>query len=350
MATKVSAVNALAAALLCSTALPQNASAVDQVVCQRHKNAINLSLRADVEMLRSGHLNRLAQTLTYNFRRNSELPLIGEVTISNGTLSFRVGDPANVEVALSEARRLAEIDFMAGQGAWIASKQAPDKVNIQFNDAALIRDMNVYLEPAQYIILNRLNMYGITDVITVIKGPTDLVVQVPVLEYSANIKKLIIPTGNLNLALVDREADPSDLRQAIAPPGDEILLFPRSSVGVIAVRRIGRAANNKILKAEAIKSTTSGNALIKLTLNAEGNIWLNRVLSLEKNGQIAIILDGQIIGTVKIDSNLRSNTFKFDVGDSNEYAHLTSIILMSGNMPVSMNVYEEKSCVFANRR
>src|SRR3546814_1386266 len=106
--------------------------------------------------------------------------------------------------------------------------------------------------------------------------------------------------------MVDETAAPNDVKQGIAPPGDEIVPWsdpnaPGSGgVPVIAVKRLGGIKGDQLTDAKQSFEQQNNTPVVSITFDQQGGAKFAKLTSENVNKRFAIILDGKVLSAPSI--------------------------------------------------
>lgn len=213
------------------------------------------------------------------------------------------------------------------------------------------------MEKSRAIIESRVNALGASEATVQVQGTDQILVQIPGLSDTETALETIGKTGKLEFARADSFTDESD-QTAIAngtyvqqgvitddmgnqfPSGEmQYRSVSGSYTPLITGENITRVTVDK-------ESETSNYYAVNLTLDNEGTeafAQATRELA-PTNGQIVIVLDGQIQSAPAVQSEITGGQVAITGGYSLEEAQSLQTVLESGSLPVSFH-YEQSQVV-----
>jgi len=266
---------------------------------------------------------------------------IGDVSTSNGQLSFVVRDPARVSDAANIARREAQPSVFGGNREWDVTVNG-DTIVMRPTQAGLDAAISSAMDSARDVIDRRINALGTLEPTIIRQGANRILVQVPGLQDPEQLKQLIGRTARLEFKLVDLTATPEQLQAGRAPIGSQIL--PMADGGRIAVKRRAMITGDQISDARQAFDPTDGRPTVSITFDSVGARRFARVTQENVNKPFAIILDNVVLSAPTIEepilggqAQIRGTSFTV------ETANQLAISLRSGRLPVELNVIEERT-------
>ncbi|CCY05120.1 protein-export membrane protein SecF/protein-export membrane protein SecD [Eggerthella sp. CAG:1427] len=213
------------------------------------------------------------------------------------------------------------------------------------------------MEKSRAIIESRVNALGASEATVQVQGTDQILVQIPGLSDTETALETIGKTGKLEFARADSFTDEADqtaiangtyVQQGVITddmgnqfPSDEMqyLSVSGSYTPLITGENITRVTVDK-------ESETSNYYAVNLTLDNEGTeafAQATRELA-PTNGQIVIVLDGQIQSAPAVQSEITGGQVAITGGYSLEEAQSLQTVLESGSLPVSFH-YEQSQVV-----
>lgn len=214
------------------------------------------------------------------------------------------------------------------------------------------------MEKSAAIIQSRVNALGASEATVQVQGTNQILVQIPGLTDTETALATIGKTGKLEFARADSFTDP-DVQSAIymgtymneGSYTDEFgNTFPSGEVTYMSVEP---GSYTPLITGENItrvtvgqESETSANYAVNLTLDGQGTeAFANATRDLAPtNGQIVIVLDGQIQSAPAVQSEILTGEVSITGNYSIEQAQSLQTVLESGSLPVSFH-YEQSQVV-----
>jgi preprotein translocase subunit SecD len=179
---------------------------------------------------------------------------IGDVSTSDGKVSFMLENPSQVDAA-----RQALLPALSGAGSvqeWRLDVLDGNRFVLTLTQKGLEQDINLAMDSATDVVRKRIDALGTKEPTIVREGANRIMVQVPGLQNPQALKDLLGKTAQLQFKLVDTTALQSDIAQGIVPPGDEVVPYAPGTSGAgtqIAVKRLGGIRGDELTKAQQTK-------------------------------------------------------------------------------------------------
>ena len=268
---------------------------------------------------------------------------IGELSTSEGRLSFVVRDPAQAGAALDRARALAQPAMFGGQREWEVEAQG-NRVLMTPTQAGLSAALNSAMETARDVIDRRINALGTLEPTIIRQGSTRIVVQVPGLQDPNALKELIGRTARLEFKMVDETATAEQLQSGRAPVGSQILPYPEGGEGArIAVERRAIITGDMIADANQSFDQQSGAPVVTIRFDGTGSQRFARTTRDNVGKRFAIILDNVVLSAPNIREPILGGAAEIEGSFTVESANSLAISLRSGRLPVDLTVIQEST-------
>ncbi|MGB5077274.1 MAG: protein translocase subunit SecD [Sphingorhabdus sp.] len=303
----------------------------------------HILLEADTSQLAQTRLESLEDSVRSAMRRAEPRIAIGDVSRSNGQLSFVVTDSSQVDAAREAL--LSVISNTTGGRDWNIGVNDGNRIILTPAGSGNETALNQAMDTAKDVIDRRINALGTLEPTIIRQGENRIVVQVPGLDDPEALKDLIGKTAKLEFKLVDEQADPDQTAQGKARVGSQVLPYPSNPSGLpnIAVRRLGGIAGDKLVKADPTFDPQTNEPAVTIQFDGEGGQKFARMTQQNTNKLFAIILDGQVISAPQIKEPIFGGISQISGSFTVESANQLAIALRSGALPVDLKIVEERS-------
>ncbi|MBW8742759.1 MAG: protein translocase subunit SecD [Sphingomonas sp.] len=307
----------------------------------------HLLLEADTADLVKQNLQKMEDTIRTEMRRADPKIDIGDISTSNGQLSFFVRNVNQLDAAVEKARAQTTAVGVTGQRDW--NVQVVDSTRIVMTPTKAGTDASVdnAMKTATEVVRKRIDATGVKEPTIVREGATRILVEVPGLQDPAGLKALIGKTAKLEFKMVDMNADPATVSAGHAPAGDEALPYPDVSVPggpmrYIAVNRRAILSGDDLIDAGLSKDDNNQPA-VSLKFNASGGRKFARATQENSGKQFAMILDNQVLSAPRIDEPILGGNAIIHGSFTTDSANQLAISLRSGKLPVALKFIEERT-------
>lgn len=303
----------------------------------------HILLEADTSQLAETRLEALEDSVRSAMRRTDPRVAIGNVSRSNGQLSFTVTDASQVDAAREALLPLTSNTL--GSRDWNIGVNDGNRIVLTPASTGNETALDQAMDTAKDVIDRRINALGTLEPTIIRQGENRIVVQVPGLEDPEALKALIGKTAKLEFKLVDEQADPDQTAKGIARVGSQVLPYPDNPSGLpnIAVRRLGGISGDKLIKADPTFDQQTNEPAVTIQFDSEGGQKFARMTQQNTGKLFAIILDGQVISAPQIKEPIFGGVSQISGSFTVESANALSISLRSGALPVDLKIVEERS-------
>ncbi|QQN74631.1 protein translocase subunit SecD [Croceicoccus sp. YJ47] len=304
----------------------------------------HILLEADTGQVRGLRLESMEEDVRRVLREADDEVEIGDISRSNGRLSFMVQDADQVDAAREALLPLTDGAGLTGQRDWTINVVDGTRFIVVPTEAGLEQGVELAMDTATDVVRRRIDELGTREPTIIRQGDARIVVQVPGLDDPQQLKDLLGQTAKLEFKLVDGSAAPADLAQGIAPPGSEILNFAAGGqqTGPIAVRRLGGIQGDNLTDARQ-GYDQNGAPVVNITFNQEGGRKFAQLTTDNVNKPFAIILDGEVLSAPNINEPILGGSAQISGNFTVDSANALAISLRSGALPIDLQIVEERT-------
>lgn len=303
----------------------------------------HLLLEAETGDVAKQRLDTMEETLRREFRRATPRIEIDETSGAAGQLSFLIRDPARVDAAMEIVRLQNQPVGIGGQRDWDVAVNDTRRLVLRPTPAGVAAALDSAMDTAREVVYNRVDPDGTREVTVVRQGRTRILVQVPGLDDPEALKALLGRTAKLEFKLVDPNTTAEQLATGRAAAGSQVLPYPESPEGRIAVQRRAMITGDQISDARQVYDQQSGEPVVSIQFDGEGGRRFARVTRENVNQPFAIILDNIVLSAPRINEPILGGSAQVSGSFSVESANALAVQLRSGRLPVELHVIEERS-------
>ncbi|WP_067734837.1 protein translocase subunit SecD [Novosphingobium naphthalenivorans] len=274
---------------------------------------------------------------------------IGDISSANGRLTFMLKDPSQVDAAREQILPLTTGAGLTGQRDWDIAVEDGSRFVLTPTREGLEQAVSNAMDSAIEVVRKRIDALGTREPTIIRQGENRIVVQVPGLDDPTALKNLLGQTAKLEFKMVDETAAPNDVKQGIAPPGDEIVPWadpnaPGSGgVPVLAVKRLGGIKGDQLTDAKQSFDSRNNTPVVSITFDQQGGAKFAKLTSENVNKRFAIILDGKVLSAPAINEPIMGGSAQIQGSFTVQSATQLAIALRSGALPVDLTVVEERT-------
>lgn len=303
----------------------------------------HILLEADPADVREQRVLTMEEQVRAAMRRAEPRIAIGDMSRSDGRLSFNVREANRIDAARDVLEPLTSGAGLTGQRDWRIEVIDDTRFVLTPTQAGIEQAVDNAMETATDVIRRRIDEMGTREPTIIRQGDNRIVVQVPGLDDPEALKKLLGQTAKLEFKLVDMEADPDETAAGKARVGSLVLPFADDPTARIAVRRLGGISGDQLTDAQQGYNQQSSQPNVNITFNAEGGRKFARLTQANVDRPFAIILDGKVLSAPNINEPILGGSAEISGSFTVESANQLAIALRSGALPVDLKVIEERT-------
>lgn len=200
------------------------------------------------------------------------------------------------------------------------------------------------LSQSMSIIMKRIDETGTKEIDLQRQGLNKILLQIPGVYNTSQIKSLIGKTAKLTFHLVDGSLKNDDIRRGNIPLGTKLLKVmdnEKYDNNILPIKAQALMSGEVLIDAHPTKNQL-GQYVVQFRLNNEGAKIFADITSRYKGHALAIVMDKQIVSAPRINEAIPTGagviSGDFDAKSANEFA----ILLRSGALPTQLKVSEER--------
>lgn len=306
----------------------------------------HILLEANPDQVKRQRLESMEEDVRSRLRQAEPRITIGDISTKDGTVSFMVADPAQVDAAREQLQTLTSGAQLTGQRDWDLQVLDGSRIVLTPTKAGIDQAVTQAMDTATEVVRKRIDALGTREPTIIRQGADRIVVQVPGLKDPAALKNLLGQTAKLEFKLVDTTALPSDLAQGIVPPGDELVPYAdpaKDGTTPLAVRRLGGIKGDQLANAQQSFDQQTNAPVVTITFDQQGGAKFAKLTTENVKKPFAIILDGKVLSSPVIEEPIIGGTARISGNFTVDSANQLAIALRSGALPVDLKVVEERS-------
>ncbi|MFM2301142.1 MAG: protein translocase subunit SecD [Pseudomonadota bacterium] len=306
----------------------------------------HILLEANPDQVRRQRLETMADDVRARLKSASTPIRIGDISTKDGSVSFMIADPAQVDAAREQLQTLTSGAQLTGQRDWDLNVINGNTLALTPTQAGIDQAVTQAMDTATEVVRKRIDALGTREPTIIRQGRDRIVVQVPGLRDPGALKNLLGQTAKLEFKLVDDNALASDIQQGIVPPGDELVpyLDPAKDGAIpLPVRRLGGIKGDQLANAQQGFDDRNNTPIVSITFDQQGGAKFARLTTENTGKRFAIILDGKVLSAPVIQEPIIGGQARISGSFTVESANQLAISLRSGALPVDLKVVEERS-------
>ena len=231
----------------------------------------HILLEANPAQVTRQRLESMEESVRARLRQAEPRIRVGDISTKDGSLSFMVEDPGQIDAAREQVLPLTTGAGLTGQRDWDIKMVDGSRIVMTPTPEGIKLAVTQAMDTATEVVRKRIDALGTREPTIIRQGADRIVVQVPGLKDPAALKSLLGQTAKLEFKLVDGTASPTDIAQGIAPPGSEIVPFaaqqPGQVVSSIAVRRLGGIKGDALTNAQQSYEQQTNQPVVSITFD-----------------------------------------------------------------------------------
>jgi preprotein translocase subunit SecD len=300
-----------------------------------------LLLEADLADAEKQRLAAMEDSVSQELRRDPRIQ-VGDISTSDGRVSFILRDPTQLDAAVERLRTLTAGVGLTGTRTWNVSTADGNRVIMTPTPEGAQQAIKDAMTVARDVVRRRIDPSGTREVTVINQGQNRILVQVPGIDDPESLKRLIGQTARLEFKLVDQRADPTQVAQGRAPAGSQVLPMADGS-GAIAVQRRAMVSGENVTQAAQGFDDQTGAPVVNIRFDTAGARRFGRATTENVQKPFAIVLDNKVLSAPNIDEPILGGSARISGGFTVETANELAIALSSGKLPVKLDVIEERT-------
>ena len=268
------------------------------------------------------------------------------VGVSNNAVQVRIARPEDADAALKELRGLAQQtgDLIRGfAGSDLDLRKADGGVIvITPTEAGLQHRITDAISAAIETVRRRVDAVGTTEPQILRQGGDRILVQVPGLQDTAQLKELIGKTARLTFHEVHPSIGVEEARRTRPPAGYRIYSGVDAEEGDRLLRETPVVRGDELKTAQPAFDQRTNEPVISFTFNGSGARKFGEFTKTHVGQPFAIVLDDKVISAPQIREPILGGSGQISGSFTVESANQLAIQLRSGALPAKLTVIEER--------
>ncbi len=289
------------------------------------------------------------ETLREDARRRLRDAKIGvsAVGITGGSVQVRLADAARADDAVKDLRNLAQQigSVLTGTtGADIeVRKSEGGVVSIVPTEPGIQNRISNALSAAIETIRRRVDPDGTTEALIIREGASRILIQVPGLNDTTELKKLVGTTARLSFHEVSRDITAEQAKQTRPPVGFKVYEGGSREEGALVLRETPIVRGDELTDAQPSFDQRTNEPVISFRFNNAGARKFGNFTKDHVGQPFAIVLDDKIISAPVIREAILGGSGQISGSFTVESANQLAIQLRSGALPAKLTIVNEKT-------
>jgi preprotein translocase subunit SecD len=307
----------------------------------------HMLLAMDVDEVRKGWLGSLAEDAR---RRLREAKVVGksEVTLADDAVQVRLSNAEEADKANKALRQMIQQtgNILAGTaGTDIEVLRGDDGTfSIKPTELGLQERVSNALSSALETVRRRVDSMGVAETTVVREGRNRILVQVPGIQDTEELRKLVGKTAALSFHEVHETMTAEQAKKARPPPGFDIFPGETKDQEALVLKVVPVVSGEDLTNAQPAVSSRTGSPVITFAFNTSGARRFGRFTSTHVDKPFAIVLDGKVLSAPVINEPILGGQGEISgSGFTFESTTLLSNQLRSGALPAKLTVQQEST-------
>jgi protein-export membrane protein SecD len=319
----------------------------------REQIALGLDLRGGAHLLlevdRDSLVEDRVETLTGDIRqilRDERISYRG-LGERGEAASFTLRDPADADRAMTALEPLAQPvqTGLFGQGtiSEVAFSESNGRITATLTPGGIEARMRSAVTQSLDVLNRRLNALGTTEPSIQAEGSERILVQVPGLEDTTQLKEILGRTARMTFHMECNEGSLTEAMQVGPPPGCE--LFESTEPGEPPVLAESRAllSGDDLADAQPAFDQRTNEPIVTFRFNARGGRLFADATQNNVGRRFAVVLDDKYITAPVIRTAILGGSGQIEGNFTVESAQNLAVLLRSGALPADLQIIEERT-------
>jgi protein-export membrane protein SecD len=312
------------------------------------RGGAHLLLTMDTKELRENMLDNLREDVRAKLRE-AKIGTVGTGLTSDG-VRVRIARPDDMEAALKALGELSQpltTSFLTGSDArnLEVAQQGSQGIILRLTEAGLRQRVTDAMGGAIETVRRRVDAVGTTEPTIARQGEERILVQVPGIDDTQQLKDLLGKTAKLSF----HEVHPSQGRSAERLPSrNGYVAFPAADGSDergtwYYLKKVPVVAGDDLVEANPGFDQRTQEPIISFRFNQSGARKFGRFTSQNVNRPFAIVLDNKVLSAPNILEPILGGSGQISGGFTADTANQLAIQLKSGALPAKLTIEEERT-------
>jgi preprotein translocase subunit SecD len=345
----------LTALIVCLCAVP-NFFSEDTVktwpTWAQRRMALGLDLRGGSYLLLEVDSNdvrkqKLQQTLDDVRRslRETRVPYTG-LQVRGTSVEVRITRDSDVQQALSKLRELSQplggVLGTTGQRSLDITNDGT-LIRITVPDPAIVERIRQTVDQSITVVERRVNQLGTVEPLIQRQGTDRILVQVPGLQDTQALKRLIGTTAKLEFRMVDQTTTPEQIKQSGGRPPADSEILPGEKGGEYLIEKRVLVTGGDLSSASPSFDQRTSEPVVNFAFNGVGARKFAQATTENVGKPFAIVLDNKVISAPVIREPILGGSGQISGNFTVEGATELALLLRAGALPAALTVIEERT-------
>ena len=267
--------------------------------------------------------------------------IVASLTSVDRTIRVRLRDTERADEAEDAIEDLAEplsqtspLGGPAGRNIQVDQADS-GVIEVTLTDAAISERINSAIQQSLEVVRRRVDALGTREPNIQRQGADRILVQVPGLQDSQQLRDMLSQTAKLTFHMVNPGADPN------RPPPGYMTMPSRDGAPLVIERRAPLSGEN--LADAGVGFDEYNRPVVTFRFDSRGGARFAELTRQNVGQQFAIVLDGEIISAPRINEPIPGGTGQISGNFTVETANDLAILLNAGAFAVPLTILEERT-------
>ena len=278
--------------------------------------------------------------------RNAKIVTSG-LGIANNAVQVRLSKPEDADAALKELRGMVQPigSALIGTGTHDIDVQKGESgvITITPTEPGLQQRISNAIGAAIETVRRRVDAMGTAEANIVRQGSSRILVQVPGLQDTGSLKKLLGETARLSFHEVHPSMSAEEARQSRVPVGFKVYETGASDEGAQLLRETPVVKGDELVDSQPAFDHQTNEPIITFRFNNSGARKFGTFTKANVGRPFAIVLDDKVISAPVIRDQILQGSGQISGSFTVETANKLAIQLRSGALPAKLTIVEERT-------
>jgi preprotein translocase subunit SecD len=315
--------------------------------------SLGLDLRGGAHLLYSMEINDVRKDWLESLRDDARRRLrdakiaVSAAGISNNAVQVRLAKAEDADAAQKALRQLIQPlgnPLMGGSGNDVdVHKEGADTFTIAPTDAGLKQRIGNAVDAAIETVRRRVDAVGTKEPHIVREGEGRILVQVPGLQDTAELERLIGETARLSFHEVHPSVTPAEAKTGKVPLGFKIYQGADKREGEYLLRETPVVRGDELSDASPGFHPQTTQPIVQFSFNNSGARKFGKFTREHVGKPFAIVLDDKVISAPEIRSAIEGGSGYIEGNFTPETSTKLAIQLRSGALPAKLTIAEKRT-------
>ena len=316
----------------------------------KRQMVLGLDLRGGAHLLLEVNRDSLVadrvKTLEGDIRQTLRDQRIGYRNLASRgqNVSFTLRDAADAPKALEALQTLASPiqSGLFGQGTLseVEIAESGGRISANLTDEGIEARMRSAVTQSVQVLDRRLNALGTTEPSIQAEGSERILVQVPGLEDTAQLKQILGQTARMTFHM---ECTEQSTDGTTPPPGCERIESAQGDEGPMMVESRALLSGDDLADAQPAFDQQTNEPIVSFRFNTRGARVFGEVTQVNVGRRFAVVLDDKYITAPVIRDAILGGTGQISGNFTVESAQNLSVLLRAGALPADLTIVEERT-------